>query len=376
MDNQNATASYKSNWFLKFTECSFAALAVTNTIAILFEILPRSVLMRLGNAFFSYVFIGQVVIALIIGFAYSIYWHFKENRKTINSGLLHAWFRGMLRYWLAFDIATYGFAKVLKTQFGQSFHREDTLAGSLNGFNLTWNYFAHSYPMVLIIALCQIMGAILLLFRRTTLLGVIILIPVMANIVLINIFYDIAVGAFLNSVIFTLGLVYLLILRWPDLKPILFHPASHLPEAGHKWFRYFLKFASIIAAFAFIWYLATVDAKPEIIGKWRISQMIRNKDTVRSDAWMKDSLAWTTVYIESHNNLILCPNPYYYDKDRSTNVEYKYNKARQTLQLSFLKDYNPTDSATAAISKYTGTRMQLNTVRKGDSLQITMIKIK
>jgi hypothetical protein len=259
-----------------------------------------------------------------------------ENYGANISGVRHAWFRGILRYWLAFDIATYGFAKVLKTQFGQSFHRDDTLVGSLNGFNLTWNYFAHSYPMVLIIAFCQIAGATLLLFRRTTLLGIVILIPVMANIVLINIFYDIAVGAFLNSVIFTLGLVYLLILRWPDLKTVLFHPASHLPEVGSAWSRYFLKFASMTAAFGFIWYLASMDPKPEIVGKWRITQMIRNKDTVKSDAWMKDSLAWTTVYIESHNFLMLCPNPYYYDKDRSTNVEYKYDKNRQTIKLSFL----------------------------------------
>jgi hypothetical protein len=377
MNNQEkVTDVFKSTWFLKLTECFFAALAVTNTIAIIFDVLPRSVLMKLGSAFFSYVFVGQVVIALVLGLIYATYWHVKEKRHRINSGALHAWFRGILRYWLAFDIATYGFAKILKTQFGQSFHREDTLAGSLNGFNLTWNYFAYSYPMVLIIAFCQIVGATLLLFRRTTLLGVVILIPVMANIVLINIFYDIAVGAFLNSVIFTLGLIYLLILRWPDLKPVLFHPASHLPEVGQAWFRYFLKFAAMTAAFGFIWYLASIDSKPEIVGKWRITEMIRNKDTVKSDAWMKDSLAWTTVYIESHNNLILCPNPYYYDKERSTDAEYKYDKTRQTLQLSFLKDYSSTDSATAVISNYTGTRMQLNTVRKGDSLKISMIKIK
>lgn len=377
MDNQqNVSIAYKSTWFLKFTECFFVVLAVTNTIAIVFEVLPRSLLLKLGNTFFSFLFTGQVVISLILGLIYSAYWHIKEKRNRIYSGVRHAWFRGILRYWLAFDIATYGFAKVLKTQFGQSFHRDDTLVGSLNGFNLTWNYFAHSYPMVLIIAFCQIAGATLLLFRRTTLLGIVILIPVMANIVLINIFYDIAVGAFLNSVIFTLGLVYLLILRWPDLKTVLFHPASHLPEVGSAWSRYFLKFASMTAAFGFIWYLASMDPKPEIVGKWRITQMIRNKDTVKSDAWMKDSLAWTTVYIESHNFLMLCPNPYYYDKDRSTNVEYKYDKNRQTIKLSFLKDYNPTDSATAVISNYTGTRMQLNTVRNGTRLQISMIKIK
>jgi hypothetical protein len=124
----------------------------------------------------------------------------------------------MLRYWLALEIATYGFAKILKTQFARSYIRENTPVVQLNGFELTWNYFAHSYPLAVIIGLLQIGGAILLLFRRTTLFGVVILLPIMLNIVLINLFYHIAAGAFMNSVLFTLGLLYLLLLRRSALR--------------------------------------------------------------------------------------------------------------------------------------------------------------
>jgi hypothetical protein len=46
----------------------------------------------------------------------------------------------------------YGFAKILKTQFAVSYLRNDTPAGQLNGFELTWNYFGHSYWLAVIIA--------------------------------------------------------------------------------------------------------------------------------------------------------------------------------------------------------------------------------
>lgn len=75
--------------------------------------------------------------------------------------------------------------------------------------------------MVCILGLIQISGAVLLLFRRTTLLGALILLPVMTNIILINIFYEISAGAFVNSLIFTIGLVFLIALRWRPLFAVL-----------------------------------------------------------------------------------------------------------------------------------------------------------
>jgi len=48
-----------------------------------------------------------------------------------------------------------------------------------------------------------------------------ILLPVMVNIVLINIFYKITIGAFFNSVIYLLALVFLLMLHVKKFKMII-----------------------------------------------------------------------------------------------------------------------------------------------------------
>src|ERR1700683_3831541 len=183
---------YRSSWFMKFVECLFGAIAILNVSAELLDLLPGKIKTKLGENFFSYMLWAQALISLLFAVAYSVYWQRKEIKNRINSGKLHAWFRGILRYWLVFEICTYGFAKILKTQFGTSYTRVDTPVGQLNGFELTWNYFAHSYVFAVIIASFQIGGAILLLFRRTTLLGAAILLPVMVNIVVITFFYAIS----------------------------------------------------------------------------------------------------------------------------------------------------------------------------------------
>lgn len=377
MEHLHSTETiFRSNWFTKFVECLFAAVAVTNSLAIIFELLPKAILAKLGEGFFEWSMVVEIAVAVLFALIYSIYWHKKEIAKTIKSGVRHAWFRGVLRYWLAFDIATYGFAKILKTQFAQSFHRDDTLVGSLNGFNLTWNYFAHSYTMAVIIALCQIGGAILLLFRKTTLLAVTILLPIMVNILLINVFYNIAAGAFLNSVLFTLGLSYLLMLRWHDLKNIFIHSVSNLPKVGYGWFRWAAKFFCIAAAFGLIYSFVAKNQKCTMQGKWKVDALIRNHDTIKENAWLSDSTAWKTVYIEDRGGLLLCPNPYLYDDNRSQWADYEYDSTKHNLQLIFWDATKPTDTVQVAVNNYTGKKMQWKTVLHKDTLQFNLTKVK
>jgi hypothetical protein len=172
----------KTNWFTKFTECLLVAVAVLNTASMVFEFLPKTLLAKLGDDFDNIFFICEYSIALLFGIGYSIFWHRKEKRFPETSGKKHAWFIGIIRYWLAFEISTYGFAKILGTQFHTPGYRKDMLLREANGFTLTWYYYGYSYALAVIIACTQIGGSILLLFRRTVLAGTIILLPVLINI--------------------------------------------------------------------------------------------------------------------------------------------------------------------------------------------------
>ncbi len=208
----------KPTWLFKFCEWLLAAIAVIDALMILLEFVPPSFWDSVSPNLGEYILIATVVAVALSGISYSIIWHRRERAGNAQSSLRHAWLQGIIRYWLALSISTYGFAKILRTQFSTPDHRLDMPMGEVNGAGLTWYYFGYSYTLAVIIACFQIGGSILLLHRWTTLLGVMILLPVLVNIVLINLFFSIATGAFFNSVVFALGLTFLLLLDVPKLK--------------------------------------------------------------------------------------------------------------------------------------------------------------
>jgi len=108
--------------------------------------------------------------------------------------------------WLYF----YGVSKLSGHQLTAPPAIARTPIGALSGYWLTWFYFGYSNTYKDILGLIQILGASLLLFRKSALLGAAMMTPVMANILLINIFYSIAPGAEANAA-FILGSMLLLL---------------------------------------------------------------------------------------------------------------------------------------------------------------------
>jgi hypothetical protein len=117
-----------------------------------------------------------------------------------------------LRYFCAFMLYMYGTSKLLHLQFNMQSQLSQQAIGSLNGYQLTWFYFGFSRAYAVILGLTQVAGATLLLFRKTTLLGTLLMFPVMANILLINMF--ILVNDYGPYVIAGLICTSLLIIMW------------------------------------------------------------------------------------------------------------------------------------------------------------------
>src|SRR5262249_26299040 len=100
-----------------------------------------------------------------------------------------------LRFLSALLLFTYGSSKLLGRQFTLPPEVALRPVGSLNGYQLAWFYYSYSHVYAVILGLIQIAGGVLLLFRKTALLGAAITLPVMTNIVMINVFFSIAWGA-------------------------------------------------------------------------------------------------------------------------------------------------------------------------------------
>jgi hypothetical protein len=315
----------------------------------------------------------------VLGFLFCIIfpfiWQHREGKGKINSDKLRSWIGGIIRYWLAACISSYGFAKILRTQFEHSISSNDSLVQNLSGFDLTWNYFGHSYALALIIALAQIGGSVLLLFRRTTLLGVIILFPVMLNILLINWFYNIDAYAFLNSILYTLGLLYLLIFRWKDIRAILFKPVYTFPIIRLGLIKFLIRVLVIAYPLGVIYHFSYTNKPSFLVGKWHVDQLIRNNDTLKSNAWLTDSTAWQNIYLEESGAISISSNPYMIDKKKSPRGSYIYDSTFHDILLLFGPNRFQMDTLIVKVNILDNRQMKWNLVNHSDSLLLQLSKV-
>lgn len=109
----------------------------------------------------------------------------------MNWNKIHFYAHTICRYFLATMILSYAFAKILGTQFTSQPSILDQPIGSLSGFELTWYYYGYSFWYGVFIAISQIASSILLFFRKTTRVGIVLFLSFMINILLVDYAYDI-----------------------------------------------------------------------------------------------------------------------------------------------------------------------------------------
>lgn len=92
-------------------------------------------------------------------------------------------------------LSIYGLGKISGGQFYRKGALPEEVAATtlreVGSFDLAWTFMGHSYTYILFIGISQLIGAWMLLFDRTKLLGVAILIPILINIIVFDaIFFD------------------------------------------------------------------------------------------------------------------------------------------------------------------------------------------
>lgn len=359
---------------IKFLDCLLVAIAVVDFYNSL-VIFPFTILPTLHPAFhiISILNFLLTIAAGLFAILGPIAWRRREKKGKAVSPRLHAWSTGIIRYWLAVEILNYGFAKILGTQFGPSYYRSDSVFNTLSGLELTWNYFSYSYIMSVIIAGIQITGSILLLFRRTTITGIILLLPVMVNIVLIDIFYAIPTGALIQAVLFTLGLLYLLLLQWNAIRQFFIAVRSTLPAIRLGGIKTLIRLLLVAYAFGFIYLFTTTYPAAGIAGKWQVDQLIRNGDTAKANSWLTDSLSWKNIYLEDNGGARFSPNPYVVESARTLAGKYTYSPSVHSIQ--FISRTPAHDTFNIATTMPATGHMQWKMTHGRDTIFLTLTRI-
>jgi len=138
----------------------------------------------------------QNLIDLVLAIAGALLWSALDWKRQGYSKL-HPWLILLLRYSLAFTLFGYGFAKVFPQQFPypnpvRMFER----FGDFSPMGVLWSFMGASQPYTFFGGLMELLGAYLLLFRRTATLGALVSAGVLLNVVVLNFCYDVPVKLF------------------------------------------------------------------------------------------------------------------------------------------------------------------------------------
>jgi len=231
---------------------------------------------------------------LVISIVATVVWSIFGRRKEYTR--LNEWLRVALRYALATTMFAYGSAKVVKLQFADpSLTRLLEPLREFSPMGLLWTFMGFSTPYTFCAGACELLGGVLLFFRRATTLGALVTAAAMMNVAVLNYAYDVPVKLLSTHLLLMCG--YLLI---PDLRSlydffIRNKPATPAPVQAHfatrKW-----RIAEGVVKALFIGYMVVVSAigmvegyhsrygaaapKSPLYGIWDVEEFTRDGQTL------------------------------------------------------------------------------------------------
>ena len=143
-----------------------------------------------GDTTFHYVLVlSYLVLALAATFVWSLVDHKRPHYHGLYLGL-----RVLVRLVLGLMLITYGAAKVFPMQFPPlPLHRLVQPFGDASPMGLLWTFMGASMTYTIFCGMTELLGGVLLFFRRTTTLGALVSIAVMTQVAVFNFSYDVPV---------------------------------------------------------------------------------------------------------------------------------------------------------------------------------------
>ncbi len=285
-------------------------------------------LQRIGLRYFYPVIPPPVMNNISIAFLIAVLLYMflilpKKFRNCPDQSSMLAFWEDALRYFIALDMCVFGVCKFFGLQFNTPLALLDNPFNTLSDSELMWAFFGHSHTFTLLIATIEIIGGLLLIFRKTRLLGVFTLLPVALNIFFLDVFYNGVVTAVYIAVEIA-GLLYLLWIEYPRLVKIFF-----VDDDLKRYFfknkatRNLIKLSVIVVPFILMAIVEYPQYYPEINGKYLVKQLKVDRKPVAVPS--VDSVL-TKIYIDK-NDIV-----FEYNKHWKRFIgKYTYNEATKQL---------------------------------------------
>lgn len=327
-----------------------------------------------GDTTYDYVLVFSFVIISISG---SIFWGLIDRSRN-NYIALSDKLRIFVRYYLAFFLFSYGFVKIIKTQFPfPTLGRLQQPYGESSPMGLAWTFLGYSEGYNYFMGFSEALAGVFLFFKRTTLLGGLLTMAVMGNVAVMNFCFDIPVKLFsLHLFLFAFLLVF------KDLKPLFnffVKNENSAPKISPPLLKSGLirKAVFVLKMILIVWliytniseayqYVKTDADKPPLFGIYKTGTFILNNDTVKTTSY--ENKSWKTLTLDRWDRASLRL------EDTTIRFTYYADTIRKKIQFAqredstktFELDYNFVNDNIQFIGSYFGDSINIVAAKKSD----------
>ncbi len=320
----------------------------------------------------------------------AVVWSVLDRRRTAYPRAAY-WLRTIVRYYVAVAALRYGIIKLFALQMVfPSFSNLATPLGDLLPMRLSWLFIGYSTPYQVFSGAMEMLAGMLLLWRRTTTLGLILATAAFSNVVMINLAYDVPVKLYASHLL--LACVFLLVQDAPRLFAMLVlnrgaSPAT-LYDPPYSGTRFTVANWSTKLAVVLLWLVmptyqswqrAKTNATPAVAvplaaGVYDVRRFVVSGDTLPPVAG--ETTRWRDFIIDNAmQGSVGSTDTLFWQRYRRGHFRYKADTLSRTLTVwrtSFLQDSVPVFAARYALSD-SGTA-QLWTKFRGDSLYVELVR--
>jgi hypothetical protein len=259
------------------------------------------------------------LISVAVTTVWTAYLKFR-NSDPENYNSLYYWLRVMVRYRAAIGIIGFGFLKLLPAQMPYpSLGILNTNVGDMTQQKIYWLSIGIVPWYQSFGSFAEILAGTLLLFRRTTAIGSVLLLGVLGAIVVVNLAYDNTLHVYASF--FVLASAFLLFKDIRNIYSLLILekitiPVTYYPSLNQQWQKYLrtgLKTGVIAVFLAWFFYLETINfiydpyKQPSVKGlsllrgNYTVSEFRINNQFIQSDP--NDSIRWQEVTFEKWTSM-------------------------------------------------------------------------
>lgn len=261
---------------------------------------------------------AQLYSYLFLAFLGTIVWSILDRKKKAYPNL-HYWLCILLRFSLAGIAFTYGILKVFAMQM--HFPNLSQLATPLGDYlpmRFSWLFIGYSTPYQIFSGIAEVLVAVLLVWRRTALLGALLSVGVFTNVAILNLSYDIPVKIFsINLLVASLFLVwqererlYGFFIQNKAVAPSTLYQ-KHFPKKWQRISRLVAKATFIVLSFGFgtynyyNYYTEFHSTQSKILepiqpGMYHVELFVKNGDTIPES--LADTKRWRDVIFDYNGN--------------------------------------------------------------------------